>query len=181
MNCGWRAGRDLIVAPVVEKGARRRNVYLTQGTWRDAFDTVGARSRASYFTSPFACPHPEKCPMLLSYLVSAHIPIPRAICWWAACRVTRMLCGGVRECRLSYQGRRFTIWSGVLCCSGERAAVRGALLDHRPGRALGQAALLRARHCPCSAGQRCRPVARRGVVRYRGGWPRPPCATEGQG
>jgi alpha-glucosidase (family GH31 glycosyl hydrolase) len=28
-------GDDLIVAPVVEKGARARDVYLTEGTWRD--------------------------------------------------------------------------------------------------------------------------------------------------
>ena len=28
-------GDDLIVAPVVEKGARARDVYLTEGAWRD--------------------------------------------------------------------------------------------------------------------------------------------------
>lgn len=33
-------GQDLIVAPVVEKGAVRRNVYLTEGLWRDAFEEV---------------------------------------------------------------------------------------------------------------------------------------------
>ena len=33
-------GDDLIVAPVVEKGARARDVYLTRGTWRDAFEPV---------------------------------------------------------------------------------------------------------------------------------------------
>ena len=32
------------MAPVVEKGARQRNVYLTQGIWRDAFDLVRAQA-----------------------------------------------------------------------------------------------------------------------------------------
>lgn len=31
-------GDDLIVAPVVTKGAVTRDIYLTQGTWRDVFD-----------------------------------------------------------------------------------------------------------------------------------------------
>ncbi|KAK9907636.1 hypothetical protein WJX75_007337 [Coccomyxa subellipsoidea] len=31
-------GQDMIVAPVVERGAVTRNVYLTAGLWRDAFD-----------------------------------------------------------------------------------------------------------------------------------------------
>ncbi len=33
-------GQDLIIAPVVEKGAVRRDVYLTEGLWRDAFEEV---------------------------------------------------------------------------------------------------------------------------------------------
>ena len=33
-------GQDMIVAPVVEQGAVTRNVYLTAGLWRDAFDKV---------------------------------------------------------------------------------------------------------------------------------------------
>lgn len=35
-------GQDMIVAPVVERGAVTRNVYLTAGLWRDAFDQVRA-------------------------------------------------------------------------------------------------------------------------------------------
>ncbi|CAL5223288.1 g5776 [Coccomyxa viridis] len=31
-------GDDFIVAPVVERGATTRNIYLTQGLWRDPFD-----------------------------------------------------------------------------------------------------------------------------------------------
>ena len=38
-------GQDMIVAPVVERGAVTRNVYLTAGLWRDAFDQVGDSSR----------------------------------------------------------------------------------------------------------------------------------------
>ena len=38
-------GQDMIVAPVVERGAVTRNVYLTAGRWRDAFDQVGDSSR----------------------------------------------------------------------------------------------------------------------------------------
>lgn len=37
-------GDDLIVAPVVERGATARNVYLTAGTWRDAFAQVRGAS-----------------------------------------------------------------------------------------------------------------------------------------
>ena len=33
-------GDDFIVAPVVERGATSRNVYLTQGLWRDPFAQV---------------------------------------------------------------------------------------------------------------------------------------------
>ena len=33
-------GDDLIVAPVVERGATTRDIYLTQGRWRDPFDEV---------------------------------------------------------------------------------------------------------------------------------------------
>ena len=33
-------GDDFIVAPVVERGATTRNIYLTQGLWRDPFDEV---------------------------------------------------------------------------------------------------------------------------------------------
>ncbi len=42
-------GDDLIVAPVVEKGARARDVYLTRGTWRDAFEQVWGFS--AFFSS----------------------------------------------------------------------------------------------------------------------------------
>ena len=35
-------GNDIIVAPVVCRGARRRDVYLTEGTWRDIMDVDGA-------------------------------------------------------------------------------------------------------------------------------------------
>ena len=31
-------GNDIIVAPVVHRGARRRDIYLTQGLWRDLYD-----------------------------------------------------------------------------------------------------------------------------------------------
>ncbi len=34
-------GDDFIVAPVVERGATTRNIYLTQGVWRDPFAEVG--------------------------------------------------------------------------------------------------------------------------------------------
>lgn len=34
-------GNDIIVAPVVCRGARRRDVYLTEGTWRDVMDVDG--------------------------------------------------------------------------------------------------------------------------------------------
>lgn len=33
-------GDDFIVAPIVERGATSRNVYLTQGLWRDPFAQV---------------------------------------------------------------------------------------------------------------------------------------------
>ena len=33
-------GDDFIVAPVVERGAISRNVYLTRGLWRDPFAQV---------------------------------------------------------------------------------------------------------------------------------------------
>ena len=33
-------GDDLIVAPVVERGATTRDIYLTQGQWRDPFAEV---------------------------------------------------------------------------------------------------------------------------------------------
>ena len=33
-------GNDLIVAPVVERGATTRDIYLTQGCWRDPFAEV---------------------------------------------------------------------------------------------------------------------------------------------
>ena len=33
-------GDDLIVAPVVERGATARDIYLTQGRWRDPFAEV---------------------------------------------------------------------------------------------------------------------------------------------
>ena len=33
-------GDDLIVAPVVERGATTRDIYLTQGRWRDPFAEV---------------------------------------------------------------------------------------------------------------------------------------------
>ena len=34
-------GNDIIVAPVVCRGARRRDVYLTEGSWRDIMDVNG--------------------------------------------------------------------------------------------------------------------------------------------
>ena len=44
-------GDDMIVAPVVERGARKRDVYLTAGTWRDAFEPVRFMSPSSLMPS----------------------------------------------------------------------------------------------------------------------------------
>ena len=44
-------GRDILVAPVVEKGAASRTLYLPQGTWYD-FWTGGAVSGGAKITRP---------------------------------------------------------------------------------------------------------------------------------
>lgn len=43
-------GDDMVVAPVVERGARKRDVYLTRGTWRDAFEPVRCLRMCSHST-----------------------------------------------------------------------------------------------------------------------------------
>lgn len=37
VNDQFALGDDIVVAPVVEKGARSRNLYLPRGRWRDLF------------------------------------------------------------------------------------------------------------------------------------------------
>ena len=57
-------GDDLIVAPVVERGATTRDIYLTQGRWRDPFAEVTPcrcsmrsmrRCRSADRSAPFSC------------------------------------------------------------------------------------------------------------------------------
>ena len=106
-------GDDLIVAPVVERGATTRDIYLTQGRWRDPFAEVTPcrcsmrcmrRCRSADRSAPFSC----LCRQLLhgrgnsSATLFAQWP-DAAFLRCGACRC-RAGCGGVQASDQTWEG-----------------------------------------------------------------------------
>ena len=60
----FAVGDDVIVAPVVEKGKRSRDVYLTEGLWVEASDPTGKVFVGGQWTRDFLAPL-EKLPCFM--------------------------------------------------------------------------------------------------------------------